>query len=400
MRRRIPLRGPARTPPLAAPARGGRRAGRARLVSRLQAPLRPGRPGALRPTCSMPRYRAGHRAARWSSSLVFGLYQSGGATRPARLRAGAAAVVVRDAAHGRLHRAAAPGGDQRARRRRARRGVAAARRHRALLPAPARVHLRARASWCAPSSSARCAASAPARTRATCSSSAPATAAASCCARSCATRSSGYRPVGFVDDDPRKRGMRHRGRRQGAGRDRRAAAHPRRGRARRGHHRDPVGARARCAAAWSRACRERGIPVRTLPTVFELLQTGGRDGAAGARGAGRGRARARAGAHGARARGRLPRRARSCSSPARAARSARELCRQIARVAPAQARCSLDHAEDNLFEIPRELEEDRHVTVAPAGARRLQGGGADAGGVRRAPARRRLPRRRLQARRR
>ena len=26
-----------------------------------------------------------------------------------------------------------------------------------------------------------------------------------------------------------------------------------------------------------RACRERGIPVRTLPTVFELLQAGGRD---------------------------------------------------------------------------------------------------------------------------
>ena len=25
-----------------------------------------------------------------------------------------------------------------------------------------------------------------------------------------------------------------------------------------------------------RACRERGVPVRTMPTVFELLQNGGR----------------------------------------------------------------------------------------------------------------------------
>src|SRR5829696_5896025 len=45
----------------------------------------------------------------------------------------------------------------------------------------------------------------------------------------------GYRPVGFVDDDPRKQ-------------------------------------RARVVAA----CRDRGVPVRTMPTVFELLQNGER----------------------------------------------------------------------------------------------------------------------------
>jgi FlaA1/EpsC-like NDP-sugar epimerase len=40
-----------------------------------------------------------------------------------------------------------------------------------------------------------------------------------------------------------------------------------------------------------------------------------------------------------------------------------ELCRQIARVAPRRL-VLVDHAEDNLFEISRELEEDRHVRTA------------------------------------
>ena len=64
-----------------------------------------------------------------------------------------------------------------------------------------------------------------------------------------------------------------------------------------------------------------------------------------------------------------------------------ELCRQIARVSPSRL-VLLDHAEDNLFEIERELVEDRHVAQHRRGAGRLQGGGADARGVRRAPARR------------
>src|SRR5437588_12374819 len=40
-----------------------------------------------------------------------------------------------------------------------------------------------------------------------------------------------------------------------------------------------------------------------------------------------------------------------------------ELCRQIARVGPRRL-VLIDHAEDNLFEIVRELEEDRHVRTA------------------------------------
>jgi FlaA1/EpsC-like NDP-sugar epimerase len=37
-----------------------------------------------------------------------------------------------------------------------------------------------------------------------------------------------------------------------------------------------------------------------------------------------------------------------------------ELCRQISRVGPSQL-ILLDHAEDNLFEIERELREERHA---------------------------------------
>ncbi len=40
-----------------------------------------------------------------------------------------------------------------------------------------------------------------------------------------------------------------------------------------------------------------------------------------------------------------------------------ELCRQIGRVGPSRL-ILLDHAEDNLFEIARELEEERHVRTA------------------------------------
>ena len=105
---------------------------------------------------------------------------------------------------------------------------------------------------------------------------------------------------------------------------RRSAADPRRGRARRGHHRDPVGARASCGCASSRACRERGIPrphaadgVRAAAPASVNVARHVREVAR------RGRARARAGADGARPRRRATSRARSCWSPAPAARSAR-----------------------------------------------------------------------------
>jgi FlaA1/EpsC-like NDP-sugar epimerase len=113
--------------------------------------------------------------------------------------------------------------------------------------------------------------------------------------------------------------------------------------------------RARVASA----CRARGIPVRTLPTVFELLQTGGE----------------------------LVRQAREVQIEDLLGREpvvmevdrvgayltgevvvvtgaggsiGAELCRQIARVGPRRL-VLLDHAEDNLFRIERELLEDRHV---------------------------------------
>jgi FlaA1/EpsC-like NDP-sugar epimerase len=168
----------------------------------------------------------------------------------------------------------------------------------------------------------------------------------------------GYRPVGFVDDDPRKqharidRGVEVLGTTDELGRvlddvepQEVLIAIPS----------APGMMRAKVVAA----CRERGVPVRTMPTVFELLQTGGRlmrqvrevkvEDILGREPVRmevervaeylRGRVVLVTGAGG------------SIGS---------ELCRQIARVRPAQL-ILLDHAEDNLFEIERELIEDRHA---------------------------------------
>jgi len=166
-------------------------------------------------------------------------------------------------------------------------------------------------------------------------------------------------PVGFVDDDPGKRRLRIDGVRV------------------RGNTKEdlprildsiepdeviiaipsaPGSTRARIV----RECRERGIPVRTLPTVFELLQT----------------------------RGALARQMREVRVEDVLGREpvqmelekvgaylagevvlvtgaggsiGAELCRQIARVEPHRI-VLLDHAEDNLFSIQRELEDERHVS--------------------------------------
>ena len=92
------------------------------------------------------------------------------------------------------------------------------------------------------------------------------------CARSCATRSSASSPVGFVDDDPLKRGIRVDGVKVLAPTDQLARildeAEP-----------DEItiaipSAPGTLRARVVRAARQRGIPVRTLPTVFELLQAG------------------------------------------------------------------------------------------------------------------------------
>jgi len=171
-------------------------------------------------------------------------------------------------------------------------------------------------------------------------------------------RELGLVPVGFLDDDPRKRrlrieGVRVRGNTEGelprilddADPDEVIIAIPS----------APGSTRARIV----RECRERGIPVRTLPTVFELLQS----------------------------RGTLARQMREVRVEDVLGREpvlmeldrvgaylagqtvlvtgaggsiGSELCRQIARVEPHRI-VLLDHAEDNLFSIQRELEDERHV---------------------------------------
>jgi FlaA1/EpsC-like NDP-sugar epimerase len=171
-------------------------------------------------------------------------------------------------------------------------------------------------------------------------------------------RDLGLSPVGFVDDDPRKRGLRVDGVRvrgntehdlprilDEAEPDEVIIAIPS----------APGTTRARVV----RACRERGIAVRTLPTVFELLQGGGtvvrqvrevrvEDVL--------GRAPVqmeldRVGAYLA---------GETVLVTGAGGSIGSELCRQIARVGPRRV-VLVDHAEDNLFAIQRELEDERHV---------------------------------------
>jgi FlaA1/EpsC-like NDP-sugar epimerase len=169
-------------------------------------------------------------------------------------------------------------------------------------------------------------------------------------------RGLGLVAVGFVDDDPRKRGLRIDGVRvkgntqadlprilEEAEPDEVIIAIPS----------APGSTRARIV----RECRRRAIPVRTLPTVFELLRD-----------------------HARRVRevrvedvlGREPVSMELDSFGAYLTRDAvvlvtgaggsigAELCRQIAHVGPRRM-VLLDHAEDNLFAIHRELLDERHV---------------------------------------
>jgi FlaA1/EpsC-like NDP-sugar epimerase len=168
----------------------------------------------------------------------------------------------------------------------------------------------------------------------------------------------GMNPVGFVDDDPTKRraridGVRVLGRTDELPRildeaepDEVTIAIPS----------APGTLRARIV----RACRARGIPVRTLPTVFELLQTGTANVVRQARPVeiedilGREPVRMELDRVGRYLEGEIVLVTGAGGS------IGSELCRQIARVAPRRL-VLLDHAEENLFRIQRELEEDRHV---------------------------------------
>jgi FlaA1/EpsC-like NDP-sugar epimerase len=170
----------------------------------------------------------------------------------------------------------------------------------------------------------------------------------------------GATAIGFVDDDPRKRGMRMLGLKVlGATKeiaqildetepDEVVIAIPS----------APGTVRAKVVAA----CREREIRVRTLPTVFELLRGGvqlnkqlrevrvedvlGREPIV--------RELDRVGAY---------LRDRIVLVTGAGGSIGSELCRQIAQVKP-RLLVMLDHAEDNLFEIDREMVELRHFTNA------------------------------------
>ncbi len=175
----------------------------------------------------------------------------------------------------------------------------------------------------------------------------------------------GLRPVGFLDDDPRKLGIKDEHGLKILGNtsddlqrvldevepDEVLIAIPS----------APGTLRARVVTA----CRARGIPVRTTPTVFELL----RDGS--------GQLRVMSQLREVRVEdilGREPVREELARVGAYLAGQVvlvtgaggsigSELCRQIARVGPRRL-VLVDHAEDNLFEITRELEEDRHIRTA------------------------------------
>jgi len=167
----------------------------------------------------------------------------------------------------------------------------------------------------------------------------------------------GLKPVGFVDDDPTKRRLRIDGVRV-------LGATSELGRILDEAEPDEVtiaipSAPGIVRANVVRACRERGIPVRTLPTVFELLQTGGnfvkqvRDVQVEDI-LGREPVRMELDRVGAYLNGEVVLITGAGGS------IGKELSRQIARVGPRRL-VLLDHAEDNLFTIQHELEHDRHV---------------------------------------
>jgi FlaA1/EpsC-like NDP-sugar epimerase len=173
------------------------------------------------------------------------------------------------------------------------------------------------------------------------------------------TTSLGQTPIGFVDDDPRKRGMRVNGLKvlgttgqldrllDDVEPDEVIIAIPS----------APGMLRERVV----RACRERDIPVKTLPGVFELI-SGSVNLMRQVREVqvedvlGREPVTVEIEQAGAYLRDRVVLVTGAGGS------IGSELCRQIARVRP-RLLVMLDHAEDNLFEIERELISERHFTA-------------------------------------
>jgi FlaA1/EpsC-like NDP-sugar epimerase len=162
--------------------------------------------------------------------------------------------------------------------------------------------------------------------------------------------------VGFVDDDPRKQGMRIAGIKVLGGT-------PQLARILDGVQPDEVIIAIPSAPGVLRqkvvtACRKRSIPVRTLPTVFELLQGGGNlvrqvrevqvEDVLG-----REPVRVEVDRVGGYLRG------RTVLVTGAGGSIGSELCRQIARVGPKKL-VLVENAENALFEIRRQLEEERH----------------------------------------
>src|SRR5919202_1149831 len=169
-------------------------------------------------------------------------------------------------------------------------------------------------------------------------------------------------PIGFVDDDPRKLGMRVAGLKVEGTTDQLPRVLD-------GAEPDEVIIAIPSAPGILRqkvvtACRERGIPVRTLPTVFELL-SGGVELMRQVREVrvedvlGREPVRIEIDRIGAYLSGEVVLVTGAGGS------IGAELCRQISRVGPKQL-VLVDNAENSLFEIRRELESDRHFTRALA----------------------------------
>ena len=165
-------------------------------------------------------------------------------------------------------------------------------------------------------------------------------------------------PLGFLDDDPGKRGLRIDGVRV------RGDTHGDLPRILDESQPDEVliaipSAPGSTRARVVRECRARGISVRTLPTVFELLQEQGTI------------ARQMREVRVEDVLGREPVHMELDRVGAYLAEESvlvtgaggsigGELCRQIARVGPRKI-VLLDHAEDNLFQIERELLDERHI---------------------------------------
>jgi FlaA1/EpsC-like NDP-sugar epimerase len=176
-------------------------------------------------------------------------------------------------------------------------------------------------------------------------------------------RGLGLQPVGFLDDDPRKRGLRIEGVKVRGNTEEelpRVLSETEPDEVIIAIPSAPGSTRARVV----RECRLRGIPVRTLPTVFELLQSGGAGTLARQMREVRvedvlGREPVlmeleRVGAYLA---------GETVLVTGAGGSIGSELCRQIARVEPHKI-VLVDHAEDNLFQIQRELQDERHVPAS------------------------------------